>query len=263
MGIGSLDRLVQMRDLLRPDVDYTRPAGGGEAIFDLVGDLRGKAVLDIGCGEAPHRRKIEGRGARWVGVDVAGRKASLHADGDRLPFAAGAFSHVLCSAVLEHLPEPDSFLREMRRVLADGGVLFGYSAFLEPLHGMSYFHASHMGLEVLLIKHGFHPKRLWASHVAVGYQIETMLFPKHIPLLQPVVRILLRLMGRGLLAGNRWARELLAVSRGLSPVQRREERRMYRQLLSLRFACGFNFIAVKGEPPEGVTTGYAAFIKEG
>jgi SAM-dependent methyltransferase len=263
MGIGSLDRLVQTRDLLRPDVDYDRPQGGGEALFDLVGDLNGKAVLDIGCGEAPHREKIERRGAHWIGVDVAGRRASAHADGDRLPFAADAFDHILCSAVLEHLPEPDPFLGELRRVLKDDGLLFGYAAFLEPLHGMSYFHASHMGLEVLLLKHGFRPIRLWPSHVGVGYQIETMLFPKRVPVVQPVVRILLRLMGRALLAGNRWARELLALSRGLPGEQRREERATYRRLLSLRFACGFNFIAVKEELPEKVTSGYAAFVKEG
>jgi len=263
MGIGSLDRLVQMHDLLRPDIDYDRPPGGGEALFDLVGDLRGKTVLDAGCGEAPHRQKIVERGARWVGVDVAGRRASVHAGGDRLPFGEGAFDHVLCSAVLEHLPEPDTFLREMRRVLAEGGVLFGYSAFLEPLHGMSYFHASHMGLEVLLLKNGFRPKRLWASHVGAGCQIEAMLFPKRIPVVQPLVRFMLRLMGRALLAGNRWARELLALSRGLSGEQRREERAMHRRLLSLRFACGFNFIAIKGELPENVTSGYAAFVKEG
>jgi SAM-dependent methyltransferase len=263
MGIGSLDRLVQMRDLLRADIDYDRPPGGGEALFDLVGDLRGKTVLDIGCGEAPHRGKITGRGARWIGVDVAGPQSSVHADGDFLPFADGAFDHVLCSAVLEHLPEPDSCMREMRRVLADGGLLFGYSAFLEPLHGMSYFHASHMGLEVLLLKHGFRPRRLWPSHVAVGVQLETILFPKRVPLLQPAVRFLLRLLLRGMLAGNRLAREVLALARGLSAEQRRQERVMYRRLLALRFACGFNFIAVKDEVPKEMTSGYAAFVKEG
>ena len=66
-----------------------------------------------------------------------------------------------------------------------------------------------------------------------------------------------------MLAGNRLAREVLALARGLSADQRRQERRMYRRLLALRFACGFNFIAVKDEVPKEMTSGYAAFVKEG
>jgi 2-polyprenyl-3-methyl-5-hydroxy-6-metoxy-1,4-benzoquinol methylase len=41
-------------------------------LFELIGDLRGKTVLDLACGEGFYTRKIKQRGAaRVVGVDVS------------------------------------------------------------------------------------------------------------------------------------------------------------------------------------------------
>lgn len=40
-------------------------------LFDLVGDLTGKSVLDLGCGEGFHTRLLRQKGAdRVVGVDL-------------------------------------------------------------------------------------------------------------------------------------------------------------------------------------------------
>ena len=46
-------------------------------------------------------------------------QTSLH----ELPFARGAFDAVLSLETLEHVPDPLIFLSEVRRVIADGGVL--------------------------------------------------------------------------------------------------------------------------------------------
>src|SRR5512141_1456162 len=101
MGIGVLDDRLRLSDLLRPDVDYERPKGGGEALFDLVGDLRGRRVLDLGCGLGPYRRTIEDRGATWVGLDLTGRACTVIADSGQLPFRDGSFDGILSAAVLE------------------------------------------------------------------------------------------------------------------------------------------------------------------
>lgn len=45
------------------------------------------------------------------------------ADGCHLPFKAGAFSHVICSEVIEHLPDDQTALHEMAGVMADRGAL--------------------------------------------------------------------------------------------------------------------------------------------
>jgi SAM-dependent methyltransferase len=44
------------------------------------------------------------------------------ADGAQLPFPAATFDSVLCTQVLEHVPEPITVLREIARVLRPGGV---------------------------------------------------------------------------------------------------------------------------------------------
>jgi 2-polyprenyl-6-hydroxyphenyl methylase/3-demethylubiquinone-9 3-methyltransferase len=42
---------------------------------------------------------------------------------ERLPYSAESFDGVLCSSVLEYLPEPDAALREIVRVLKPGGLV--------------------------------------------------------------------------------------------------------------------------------------------
>lgn len=61
------------------------------------------------------------------GVDVTG-------DAYRLPFADASIAGVHCEAVLEHLEFPDGAVREMHRVLRDGGLVFAATPFLQPYH---------------------------------------------------------------------------------------------------------------------------------
>ncbi|MEE9271551.1 MAG: class I SAM-dependent methyltransferase [Candidatus Krumholzibacteria bacterium] len=260
---GALDGKVRLDDQLRPDIDYDRPRGGGDALFDLVGDLAGARILDLGCGLAPFRSRLEDKGARWVGLELDGPACSVIGDGDRLPFSDDAFDGVLCSAVLEHLPEPDRTMAEIRRVLRHGGKLFGYSSFLEPFHGMSYYHMSHMGLEYLLMKHGFRPTHIFPSHNGTAYQLECMLFPKHVPVMQPLFRKLAQWSFANVLAANRLARRIAHGVLGKAGSRDPENHRQYGRLLSLRFAVGFNFIAERGTLPDNLPSGYSALIKEG
>ncbi len=258
MGRGAIDRFVRIDDLLRPDVDYARPPGGGAAFFDLIGEVRGRRVLDLGCGTGTYREPLERRGARWVGLDLGGPAASVLGDAGRLPFAGGSFDGVLCSAVLEHLPEPETMLREIHRVLAPGGRVFGYVAFLEPFHGMSYFHMTHMGLEYLLLKNGFRPARIFPSHVGAGYQLEAILFPRPVPVLQPAFRVLARGGLALALAAARAARAALFRARG-RPV----DGERFRRLQALKFTSGLNFVAERTEGPPAPPEGYRALVRTG
>jgi SAM-dependent methyltransferase len=61
-----------------------------------------------------HERLGEHGGGRWILCAAS----ALH-----LPFAAGRFDLVVCSEVLEHIPEDAAALAEIRRVLAPGGTL--------------------------------------------------------------------------------------------------------------------------------------------
>lgn len=196
-----------------------------------------------------------------MGCDLTGGVCTVIADAGRLPFRSESFDGVLSAAVLEHLPEPGWSLDEVRRVLRPSGKLFGYVAFLEPLHGMSYFHMSHLGLEYLLLRHGFRVERLYPSHNVLSYQLEQILFPKPLPVIQPLVRAIARVWAQGLLFLNRVGRGVLMVLRRVPRERRREEAREYRMLQAMRFAIGFNFISVRSDPMVVAQAGYRALLK--
>jgi SAM-dependent methyltransferase len=49
--------------------------------------------------------------------------AAINGDGTRLPFPDATFDRIICSEVLEHIPDDEAALRELHRVLKPGGIL--------------------------------------------------------------------------------------------------------------------------------------------
>lgn len=97
----------------------------------------GERVLDLATGVGAMAGQIleHHPGIRLVGVDLrisqlrSAREnhpgpAWVNADGTALPFADQSFDRVHCSWLLEHVTEPLNILREVRRVLRDGGVAY-------------------------------------------------------------------------------------------------------------------------------------------
>ncbi len=122
----------------------------------------GNRVLDAGAGEAPYRgnfaharyRALDDRRGetRWDygGLDVVG-------DLVRMPVRDASFDAVLCTETLEHLADPELFLRETARVLRAGGTLFLTAPlqFKEHQEPHDYFRYTRHGLALLLARAGF------------------------------------------------------------------------------------------------------------
>ncbi len=97
---------------------------------DLVVSARPSSVLDVGCGRGFFLGHLVESGLTGlVGVDVF---EDVQPDGwefrrgdvtSALPAEDASFDCVVAGEIIEHVPNPDDFLREIRRVLRPGGVL--------------------------------------------------------------------------------------------------------------------------------------------
>lgn len=107
-----------------------------ETIGQLIPNVPGLTILDAGCGEG-HLIEVLERIApdhACVGIDatpIALSKAKIRcpkavfheADLRQMPFEDGTFDIVVCTDVIEHVPETEQALLEFRRVLKNGGRL--------------------------------------------------------------------------------------------------------------------------------------------
>lgn len=105
------------------------------AFLRFAGDLRGRRVLDIGCGIGFFASLCTDLGAQVVACDFAesmvkrssqryGSKfLTIRSDVGALPVASGEYDMAIGLDVIEHLYEPGRMLREMRRILKLGGRL--------------------------------------------------------------------------------------------------------------------------------------------
>jgi SAM-dependent methyltransferase len=114
-------------------------------------DVRGLRVLDVGCGDRPYDRLLADA-REIIGFDMPGNPhADLHGSIDALPVEDASFDVVLCVQVLEHVADPGAAVRELRRVVRNGGRV------LVSTHGVYPFHPNpddlwrwtHQGLERL------------------------------------------------------------------------------------------------------------------
>jgi SAM-dependent methyltransferase len=81
-------------------------------------------ILDVGGRLQPYRELLEGRIQRYISVDIRQTPVvDVIAAGERIPFAADTFDLILCTQVLEYVPEPQIVMAEIHRVLRPGGTL--------------------------------------------------------------------------------------------------------------------------------------------
>jgi len=121
----SFDSVVNMYDTYkRLDVVYREL---------LTEDIKGKALLDAGCGTGWFSQAAAARGARVTSMDVGSELLKIVAQkcvskrviGDlmKMPFKAKSFDIVVSSEVIEHVTDPRKAISEMYRVLKPGGIL--------------------------------------------------------------------------------------------------------------------------------------------
>ena len=126
-------------------------------------DLRGKRILDFGCGWGTDLIFCLKKCYDAFGVDISWEKAKFHtlrvqrrnypkfwierfilSQGENLPFKSESFDLVYSNQVIEHVKDPEKCISEIFRVLKKGGILYirapDYkSSFFEPHYRVLWF----------------------------------------------------------------------------------------------------------------------------
>lgn len=100
----------------------------------IVIDLGGKRINKRGSFLPPEQHAQ----AWWyINLDLA-TTPDIFADVSRTPLQAATVDCILCTEVLEHLPDPQACAHEIHRLLRDGGILFASAPFFYPVHADPY-----------------------------------------------------------------------------------------------------------------------------
>ncbi|HEY5318402.1 MAG TPA: methyltransferase domain-containing protein, partial [Solirubrobacteraceae bacterium] len=138
---------ARMRDALRRTLTASPVSRKN---FELVADLLREGwhdgsprrrVLVVGGGILGFGAEALA-GAPWIDLvesDVyLGPRTRIVCDGHDLPFVDGAFSAVVCQAVLEHVADPQRVAHELHRVLGPAGLLYSEVPFMQQVHEGAY-----------------------------------------------------------------------------------------------------------------------------
>jgi len=181
---------------------YERPA-----TLSLLPDVKGKSVLDAGCGPGVYSEWLVDRGATVVALDASPKMVKLvkerlggRADVRQADLAKGfpflesaSFDLVLCTLVLEYIEDWRAVFAEFNRVLrADGRLVFSVT---HPFFDFTYFKSNdYFATERVSTEwRGFHPVRVQMPSfrrslsetlnplIESGFCLETILEPKPTP----------------------------------------------------------------------------------
>ncbi|MFA5386343.1 MAG: class I SAM-dependent methyltransferase [Candidatus Paceibacterota bacterium] len=109
---------------------------GRDIVANIVGDIRGKKILDVGCGGGVDLKIFEGKGADVYGIDpsevmVGFSKQRVKKPGniqigeyENIPFPDHSFDTIFGRFSLHYLKQLDKAYQEIYRVLIPGGQLF-------------------------------------------------------------------------------------------------------------------------------------------
>ncbi|WP_433326042.1 class I SAM-dependent methyltransferase [Spirillospora sp. CA-294931] len=175
---------------------YDRPA-----VLGLAGEVRGRTVLDAGCGPGLYAEELVRRGARVIGFDQSPTFVKLARDraGDGADLRVHDLTEpldwvddrsvdvVVLALALHYVDDRVAVLRELHRVLAPGGALVLSTH--HPMDDWKRLGGSYFAVEVL--EESLSPDREWPVRVwrrplteicrefkEAGFVIEELLEPR-------------------------------------------------------------------------------------
>lgn len=139
-------------------------------------------VLDAGSGLQPYLQLFNHtryESADFEKLDIEYKKTTYVCDLRNIPVEDCRYDFIIFNQVMEHLPEPGIVLKELYRVLKQGGKLFYSGPLFYEEHQQPYdfYRFTQFGIRFLFTQQGFNINRIeWMEGYfgTVGYQLEKM-----------------------------------------------------------------------------------------
>jgi len=123
--------------------------------YDLMICLKGP-IMDVGAGISRFKQSFEDK--RYLRLDIDfDEKPDVVGDALNLPIKNESFNSLIYADILEHTSDPFCVIREAKRILKSGGMIFVSIPFLYPYHPHpeDYFRFTSAGIRELLEREGF------------------------------------------------------------------------------------------------------------
>lgn len=104
--------------------------------FSLLGNVKGKKVLDAGCGTGISSKILAEKGAKVTGIEISKNMVEIAKEYckdlkikfdkgsiDKLPYENEVFDAILASLVIHYFEDPTDVFKEFYRVLKKDGIL--------------------------------------------------------------------------------------------------------------------------------------------
>lgn len=131
------DAAESWADFVREGKDYDRLYMNNPAMFKVLGNVSGKKVLDLGCGEGFNTRLLAKKGAKVTGIDFSEQMIALATEAERSEklgiaykvmdaarlsaFGSASFDLATAFMSLQDIEDDQGAVREVARVMKRGG----------------------------------------------------------------------------------------------------------------------------------------------
>ena len=100
-------------------------------VIDMLSPQKNDIICDLGCGDGNLSKDIVKKVKEVHGVDISPTRVkraqkkgikAICSDACFTPFESDFFDKVICTEVIEHIMEPKKLIREINRILKEGGI---------------------------------------------------------------------------------------------------------------------------------------------
>lgn len=194
-------------------------------LFGRFGIRTGGTVADVGCGRGEFLQGFKELGLDAYGLDLRRFEGKLldqfdirtaNIERERFPYDDEMFDLVFSKSVIEHLHNPENFMRECWRILRPGGRIIimtpdwqshRYVFYGDHTHVQPYVEA---GLANALRMYGFHD-----VHAELFYQLPWVWKRRVFEVALKPLRLLFPIKKSGGNSFWRWSRELMILGTGV------------------------------------------------